>query len=61
AYTAYADREDGDHAAWRMHFGVIRIKVTEMELLRLGREGHLRARFAYAGVYPAGQANWLVP
>lgn len=61
SYIKYEDRNQANASAWYPHFGVIRISVHRMELLQLGREGHLRAEFGYQGKFPATDGHWLVP
>lgn len=61
AYTAYEERHSASSADWKAHFGVIRIQISALEVLRLSRAGQLRARFQYAGSLPADTAQWLVP
>lgn len=61
AYTAYARLDQLDTDPWQANFGLIRVSISEMELLKIGREGHWRATYGYQGGYPAREASWLVP
>lgn len=48
-----------DEAAAKTVFTVIRIRIAELEWLHIGKQGHRRAVFRWAG--GAAEAMWLVP